>query len=134
MIQVKNYGSLGFAINGTGFGVRTHVRTPNPGNYQGNSQRAKLFFWRNSMVNYTNENNRRDLGIVWLIAGLIFLISGFSGGSIFLLLGFLWLASSNGKGLTLFRDKPDNMRTLLKVTTIGLLILASAVLVVNAIP
>jgi hypothetical protein len=86
------------------------------------------------MVNYTNENNRRDLGIVWLIAGLIFLISGFSGGSIFLLLGFLWLASSNGKGLTLFRDKPDNMRTLLKVTTIGLLILASAVLVVNAIP
>jgi hypothetical protein len=95
---------------------------------------AKLFFWRNSMVNYTNENNRRDLGIVWLIAGLIFLISGFSGGSIFLLLGFLWLASSNGKGLTLFRDKPDNMRTLLKVTTIGLLILASAVLVVNAIP
>jgi hypothetical protein len=86
------------------------------------------------MVNYTNENNRRDLGIVWLIAGLIFLISGFSGGSIFLLLGMLWLASSNGKGLTLFQDKPEGMRTLLKVTTVGLLIMASVVLVVNAIP
>lgn len=86
------------------------------------------------MVNYSNESNRRDLGIVWLITGLIFLISGFSGGSIFLLLGLLWLASSNGKGLTLFRDKPDNMRALLKITTVGLLILASIVLVVNAIP
>lgn len=86
------------------------------------------------MVNYTNENNRRDLGIVWLIAGLIFLLSGFSGGSVFLLLGGVWLASSNGKGLMLFRDNPDYMRTLLKVTTIGLLILASAVLVANAIP
>jgi hypothetical protein len=86
------------------------------------------------VVNYTNENNRRDLGIVWLIAGLIFLISGFSGGSIFLLLGLLWLASSNGKGLMLFRDKPNDMRILLKVTTIGLLLLAAVVLVVNAIP
>jgi len=86
------------------------------------------------MVNYTNENNRRDLGIVWLIAGLIFLMSGFSGGTIFLLLGIVWLASSNGKGLTLFRDKPNDMRILLKGTTIGLLILASVVLVVNAIP
>ena len=86
------------------------------------------------MVNYTNENNRRDLGIVWLIAGLIFLISGFSGGTIFLLLGIVWLASSNGKGLTLFRDKPNDMRILLKGTTIGLLILASVVLVINAIP
>jgi len=86
------------------------------------------------MVNYTNENNRRDLGIVWLIAGLIFLFSGFSGGTIFLLLGYVWLASSNGKGLTLFRDKPDDMSTLLKGTTIGLLILASVILVVNAIP
>ena len=86
------------------------------------------------MVNYTNENNRRDLGIVWLIAGLIFLISGFSGGSIFLLLGMLWLASSNGKGLGLFRDKPDDMQTLLKITTTGLLILASVALVMNAIP
>ena len=86
------------------------------------------------MVNYTNENNRRDLGIVWLIAGLIFLMSGFSGGTIFLLLGIVWLASSNGKGLTLFRDKPNDMRTLLKGATIGLLILASVVLVINAIP
>jgi len=86
------------------------------------------------MVNYTNENSRRDLGIVWLIAGLIFLISGFSGGTIFLLLGVLWLASSNGKGLTLFQDKPEDMRTLLKLVTIGLLIVASVVLVINAIP
>ncbi len=86
------------------------------------------------MVNYTNENNRRDLGIVWLIAGLIFLVNGFSGGSIFLLLGVVWLASSYGKGLTLFLEKPADMRTLLKATTIGLLILASVVLVANAIP
>jgi len=86
------------------------------------------------MVNYTNENNRRDLGIVWLIAGLIFLISGFSGGTIFLLLGVLWLASSNGRGLTLFQDKPEDMRSLLKLVTIGLLILASIVLTINAIP
>ena len=86
------------------------------------------------MVNYSNENNRRDLGIVWLMAGLIFLISGFSGGAVFLLLGVVWLASSNGKGLALFRDKPDGMRILLKGTTIGLLILASILLVANAIP
>jgi hypothetical protein len=86
------------------------------------------------MVNYTNENNRRDLGIVWLVAGLIFLMSGFSGGTIFLLLGIVWLASSNGKGLTLFRDKPDGMRILLKGTTIALLILAFVILVLNAIP
>ena len=33
------------------------------------------------MINHFNEKNRRDLGIVWLIAGLIFLFSGFSGGS-----------------------------------------------------
>lgn len=86
------------------------------------------------MVNYTNENNRRDLGIVWLITGLIFLMSGFSGGTILLLLGMVWLASSNGKGLDLFRDKPDDMSTILKLTTIGLLFLASVILVVNAIP
>ena len=86
------------------------------------------------MVNHFNEKNRRDLGIVWLIAGLIFLFSGFSGGSIFLLLGAVWLASSNGKGLILFRNNPDDMRFLLKGTTIGLLILASVVLVVNSIP
>jgi hypothetical protein len=86
------------------------------------------------MVNYLNEKNRRDLGIVWLIAGLIFLFSGFSGGTVFLLLGIVWLASSNGKGLTLFHDNPDNMRTLLKGATIGLLILATIVLIANAIP
>ena len=86
------------------------------------------------MVNYSNEKNRRDLGIVWLIAGLIFLFSGFSGGTVLLLLGSLWLASSNGKGLTLFRDQPDSMSALLKGVTIGLLILAIVVLIVNAIP
>jgi hypothetical protein len=86
------------------------------------------------MVNHFNEKNRRDLGIVWLIAGLIFLISGFSGGSIFLLLGIVWLASSSETGLRLFRDKPDGMRGLLKGTTIGLLLLASIILVANAIP
>jgi len=85
------------------------------------------------MVNHFNEKNRRDLGIVWLIAGAIFLFSGFSGGFIFLLLGAVWLASSDGRGLTLFRDNPDNMRTLLKGATIGLLVLASVVLVANAI-
>jgi asparagine N-glycosylation enzyme membrane subunit Stt3 len=86
------------------------------------------------MVNHFNEKNRRDLGIVWLIAGLIFIFSGFSGGTVFLVLGVVWLASSDGKGLSLFRDKPDDMRTLLKGTTIGLLVLASVVLVANAIP
>ena len=86
------------------------------------------------MVNYSNEKNRRDLGIVWLIAGLIFLFSGFSGGTVLLLLGSLWLASSNGRGLTLFRDQPDSMSALLKGVTIGLLTLAIVVLIVNAIP
>ena len=86
------------------------------------------------MVNHFKEKNRRDLGIVWLIAGLIFLFSGFSGGVIFLLLGIVWLYTSNGQGLTLFRDKPDNMNILLKRATIGLLILASIVLTTNAIP
>ena len=86
------------------------------------------------MVDYFNEKNRRDLGIVWLIAGLIFILTGFSGGTILLLLGAVWLASSNGKGLSLFQDKPEDMRTLLKGTTIGLLVLASIVLVVNSIP
>ena len=86
------------------------------------------------MVNHFNEKNRRDLGIVWLIAGLVFIFSGFSGGIVFLVLGIVWLASSDGKGLTLFRDKPENMRTLLKGTTIGLLILASLALIANAIP
>ena len=86
------------------------------------------------MVEHFNEKNRRDLGIVWLITGVIFLLSGFSGGIVFLLLGFIWLASSNGHGLDLFRDKPDDMSILLKRTTIGLLILASVILIANAIP
>jgi len=86
------------------------------------------------MVNYLNEKNRRDLGIVWLIAGLIFLFSGFSGGIIFLLLGLVWLVSSNGRWLLLFRDRPDDMRSLLKRVTIGLLILAAFILIANAIP
>jgi hypothetical protein len=92
------------------------------------------FLEEQTMVNHFNEKNRRDLGIVWLIAGTIFLASGFSGGVIIFLLGIIWLASTNGKGLRLFRDRPEDMRTLLKVTTIGLLILASFVLVANAIP
>ena len=86
------------------------------------------------MVNYLDEKNRRDLGIVWLITGLIFLFSGFFGGLIFLLLGFLWLYTSNGQGQILFRDKPDNMSILLKRTTIVLLILAAVILIANAIP
>ena len=86
------------------------------------------------MVKHFNEKNRRDLGIVWLLAGLVFLFGGFSGGLIFLLLGIIWLASSNEHGSVLFRDKPDDMRALLKSATIGLLALASVVLVINAIP
>jgi len=86
------------------------------------------------MVNYLDEKNRRDLGFVWIIAGLIFLFSGFSGGSILLLLGIIWLATSDGKGLRMFRDKPENMRTLLQRTTIVLLVLTLAVLIVNSIP
>jgi uncharacterized membrane protein len=86
------------------------------------------------MVKHFNEKNRRDLGIVWLIVGAVFLFSGFSGGTIFLVLGILWLVSSNENGRTLFHNKPDDMNTLLKGTTIGLLILASVVLVANAIP
>ena len=86
------------------------------------------------MVNYSNEKNRRDLGIVWLIAGSIFLLSGFSGGVILLLLGTVWLASSNGRGLILFRDKPNDMSTLLKRATIGLLMLALVILIANSIP
>ncbi len=86
------------------------------------------------MVNHFNEKNRRDLGVVWLIAGSIFLLSGFSGGAVFFLLGTVWLVSSNEKGQALFRDKPEGMRTLLQGATIGLLVLASIILVANAIP
>ncbi len=86
------------------------------------------------MVNYQNKKNRRDLGIVWLVTGLVFLFSGFSGGTILLLLGFLWLATSDGKGLMLFRDNPENMRILLHRATILLLVVALAILVSNSIP
>ena len=81
-----------------------------------------------------NERNRRDLGLVWLIVGLVFMFSGFSGGIVFLLLGLMWLATANGKGLHLFRSQPDNMNLLLKRTTILLLVLALVVLLLNAIP
>jgi hypothetical protein len=85
------------------------------------------------MVNYTNENNRRDLASSgW--SPVDFSHERLFRGTIFLLLGITWLASSNGKGLTLFRDKPDGMRILLKGTTIALLILAFVILVLNAIP
>ena len=85
------------------------------------------------MVNYLDEKNRRDLGFVWIIAGLIFLFSGFSGGSILLLLGVI-LATSDGKGLRMFRDKPENMRTLLQRTTIVLLVLTLVILIANSVP
>jgi len=87
------------------------------------------------MVNYSNERNRRDLGFVWLLVGLVFLFSGFSGGTIFLLLGAVWLATSiHEKGVHLFQDSPENMNTLLKRITILMLVLASVVLLLNAIP
>lgn len=86
------------------------------------------------MVNYLDEKNRRDLGFVWIIAGLIFLFSGFSGGTLLIFLGIIWLATSDGKGLRLFRARPENMRSLLQRTTIGLLVLTSVILVFNAIP
>lgn len=85
------------------------------------------------MVDYLNEKNRRDLGIVWLIAGLIFLFNGFSGGTVLLFLGAVWLLTSNEKGVILFQDNPENMRTLLHRGTIGLLVLTTIVLIVNVI-
>jgi hypothetical protein len=69
-----------------------------------------------------------------LLQGWFSFLAASPGETVFLVLGIIWLASSDGKGLTLFRDKPDNMRTLLKGTTIGLLILASLALIANAIP
>ena len=86
------------------------------------------------MVNHFDEQNRRNLGVVWIIVGFVFIMGGFSGGFIFLLLGVLWLVTSDGRGLKLFRSEPDNMRTLLQRTTVGLLVLASVVLIANAIP
>lgn len=86
------------------------------------------------MVNHFNKRNRRDLGIVWLVVGLIFLFSGFSGGFIFLVMGALWLASSNERGASLFSAQPDHMRTLLTGATVVLLLLALVILLANAIP
>jgi hypothetical protein len=84
------------------------------------------------MVNHFNEQNRRDLGIVWFMIGGIFLLVGFSGGFVFLLLGLTWLASVAGEGLELFRSKPDLMRSLLQHATIVLLGIALVVLLINA--
>ena len=86
------------------------------------------------MVNFLNEKNRRDLGFVWLLIGLIFLFNGFSGGSLLLLLGIIWLATANEKGLLLFQENPNNMRAFLKNITIGLLVVTLIVLTFNAIP
>ena len=85
------------------------------------------------MVHHFNEQNRRDLGIVWFIIGLVFLVSGFSGGLVFLVLGVAWLASVMGEGLELFRAQPDSMRTMLKTITTVLLGLAIVILAINAI-
>ena len=97
-------------------------------------KKTKEHHWRNLMINYSNERNRRDLGFVWLLVGLVFLFSGFSGGTVFLLLGAVWLATSNGKGLHLFQNRPENMHALLKKITISLLVLASVILILNTIP
>lgn len=85
------------------------------------------------MVRHFNEKNRRDLGIVWMAVGMIFLSSGFSGGAVFLILGFAWLASVIGEGLELFRAKPEPMRNILKNFTIVLLGLGIVLLSINAI-
>jgi hypothetical protein len=85
------------------------------------------------MVHHFNEQNRRDIGIVWLIIGFLLLLCGFSGGLVFFLLGSAWLASAFGEGLELFRLKPDFMRAILKIVTVVLLGMAVIVLFLNAI-
>jgi hypothetical protein len=85
------------------------------------------------MVDHFNEQNRRDIGIVWFIIGCVFLFGGYSGGIVFFLLGGAWLASALGQGLELFRLKPDFMRAILKIATIGLLGIAGFTLFLNAI-
>ena len=85
------------------------------------------------MARHFNEKNRRDLGIVWVAVGVIFLFSGFSGGVVFLILGFAWLASVVGEGLELFRAKPVPMRNTLKNFTVVLLGLGIVLLSINAI-
>lgn len=86
------------------------------------------------MIQHFNEQNRRDLGIVWFIVGAVFLFSGLSGGVVFFLLGFIWLATSKGQGLELFRDRPNDMRAILQNATVALLILAVIILLFNVIP
>lgn len=85
------------------------------------------------MVHHFNEQNRRDLGVVWLIIGLVFLFSGFSGGLVFLALGGAWLATSMGSGLERFREKPERMQSILKRLTIAFLALAVVLLSINAV-
>jgi hypothetical protein len=71
-----------------------------------------------------NERNRRDLGIVWFIIGLIFLIGGLSGGIVFFLLGLIWLATARGEGLEWAREHPGLMKSGLLTVTIALTLLA----------
>ncbi len=80
-----------------------------------------------------NERNRRDLGIVWFIIGLIFLISGLSGGMLFFLLGLIWLASAKGEGLEWAREHPSLMKSGLLAVSIALTILAFYFLIRNII-
>lgn len=80
-----------------------------------------------------NERNRRDLGIVWIIIGLIFVISGFSGGLVFFLLGLIWLASTKGNGQEWARENPGLMKTRLLVVSITLILLAFYFLIRNII-
>ena len=80
-----------------------------------------------------NERNRRDLGIVWFIIGLIFLISGLSGGMLFFLLGLIWLASAKGEGLEWAREHPGLMKSGLLAVSITLTLLAFYFLIRNII-
>jgi hypothetical protein len=80
-----------------------------------------------------NERNRRDLGIVWFIIGMIFLISGLSGGMLFFLLGLIWLASAKGEGLEWAREHPGLMKSGLLAISIALTILAFYFLIRNII-
>lgn len=80
-----------------------------------------------------NERNRRDLGIVWIIIGLIFAISGFSGGLVFFLLGLIWLASTKGNSQEWAREHPRLMKTRLLAVSIILILLAFYFLIRNII-
>lgn len=80
-----------------------------------------------------NERNRRDLGIVWFIIGLVFLIGDFSGGMLFFLLGLIWLATARGEGLEWARENPGLMKSGLLVVTIALTLLALYLFIQNII-